>query len=481
MTLAMSTAANLLRMLAAGELSSTELLEHHLELVRARNPAVNAVVALDETRARAAARRADDAHARGESLGPLHGLPMTVKDVFETAGLVTTAGSADLAAHVPATDAEAVARLRAAGAVIFGKTNVPPYAGDLETASEPYGLTRNPWDPTRTPGGSSGGSAAALAAGLTPLELGSDIAGSIRLPSHFCGVYGHLPTFGAVPTRGHIPGAPGSLATSPLGVVGPMGLSPGDLALTLSVLVGRDLACVPGGALPPAGDCRLKGLRIAVWLDNPIVRTSREVKDVLRGLVDQLSDLGAMIDRRPRPPRPFYEAYETYFDLLLGVMSSDFPEPTFRRLTRIATAARPDDDRPVVRLARAVAQPFRQWRAAEERRARIAAAWESLFDDIDLVLTPVAPTTARPHQTDVPPLARELVIDGRPTPYFGQVVWATLASSARLPATVVPVGASGEGLPIGAQLIGPRWSDLTLLTLADRITATTGSLRLPTR
>lgn len=479
--LAVATGQSLVGRQWRGEVSSVELLDAYLDRVRRFNPALNAVVAIDEAGARRAARTADLARAEGRSLGPLHGLPMTVKDVFETADLTTTAGAVELADHVPGTDADAVARLRAAGAVVFGKTNVPPYAGDFQTYNEVYGLTRNPWDLARSPGGSSGGSAAAVAAGLTALELGSDIAGSIRIPCHFCGIYGHLPTWSAVPSRGHIPGPPGTLSTAPLGVVGPMARGVADLELALAVLVGADLAGVPGGALPPVRPAcnRIEGCRIAVWLDNPIVRTDRDVRASLTGLVGLLADRGAVVVDRARPPRPFYEAYQTYLELLLGVLSTDFPERQYRQLARIAAKARPDDDRPVVGLARGVTQSYRAWRAADERRARIAASWHALFEDVDLVLTPAAPVPAFPHLVDGPPVGRRLVVDGRPAPYFGQLVWAGLASVARLPATVVPVGRTAAGLPVGAQLIGPRWADLSTLRFASLVDELTGGYRPP--
>ncbi|MET9301244.1 MULTISPECIES: amidase [Micromonospora] len=479
--LATVSATALLRALDAGAVSSADLVRAHLDRIERLNPAVNAVVAVDRDRALAAAAAADRARAAGEPRGPLHGLPMTVKDVFETAGLVTTAGAPELAGHRPDRDAEAVARLRAAGAVVVGKTNVPPYAGDFQTDNPVYGLTRNPWDPGRTAGGSSGGSAAALAAGLTPLELGSDIAGSIRLPSHFCGVYGHLPTFSAVPTRGHIPGPPGTLGASPLGAVGPMARHPADLDLALGVLVGDDAGGVPGGTLPPAPPAtrRISGCRIAVWLDNPLMRTDRETLRVLREFVARLAGAGALVEDRLRPPRPFYESYEIYLELLLGVLSTDFSDADFAKLARIARRARPDDDRPVVRLARGLAQPYRAWHRSAERQARSAAAWQAVFERVDLVITPSAPLPAYPHQTDAPPLARQLTVDGRPAPYAGQLVWASLASLARLPATAVPVGRTAAGLPVGVQVIGPRWGDRGTLAFAAAVHELTGGYTAP--
>ena len=245
-----ATASQAVTALAEGSLGSAELLEAHLARIERDNGAVNAVVAFDVERARARAARADEDHAAGRSWGPLHGLPMTIKDAFETEGLTTTSGAPELADHVPARDADAVARLKSAGAIVFAKTNLPLYAGDMQTYNQLFGRTNNPWDLTRTPGGSSGGAAAALATGMTLLELGSDIGGSIRNPSHCCGTYGHKPTWGLVSQRGHIPGPPGTMAPADLNVVGPMGRSVQDLVLGLDVL-GVDAFGLPGAVAPP--------------------------------------------------------------------------------------------------------------------------------------------------------------------------------------------------------------------------------------
>ena len=219
------------------DVSSRELLEHYLARVERLNAPLNAVVTLDPDGARLAADAADAATARGEDGGPLHGVPMTIKDTYQTAGIRTTCG---LAAwdHVPDHDAEAVRRLRDAGAVIFGKTNTPTLAGDWQTYNPIFGTSNNPWDTARTAGGSSGGAAAAVATGMTALELGSDIGGSIRLPSNWCGVCGHKPTWGVVPQHGHLPPAPGTLSSTDLAVIGPLARNVDDLELALGVLAG---------------------------------------------------------------------------------------------------------------------------------------------------------------------------------------------------------------------------------------------------
>jgi amidase len=301
---AFADATECARAIRTRDVSSRELLDLLLERVDRLDGPINAVVTVDADAARARADDADRATAAGTSWGPLHGVPMTVKDVWETEGMRTTSGAPELADHVPATDALAVARLRAAGAVVFGKTNTPLYAGDIQTSNEVFGRTGNPWDVGRTPGGSSGGAAAAVAAGLTPLELGSDIGGSIRMPSHLCGTFGLKPTWGVVPSRGHIPGGP---IETDVNQGGPMARSVRDLELGLDVLAGP----VPEDAtawhleLPrPERPVDVAGLRIDVVLDDPDFPVSAEVRDLLRAGADRLLDAGARVEERPLPVPP---------------------------------------------------------------------------------------------------------------------------------------------------------------------------------
>jgi amidase len=268
--LSFAPATRLVAALARKELSSGELLDHYLERVARLNPTINAVVVLDEERAREAARAADEAIAAGRSRGPLHGLPMTVKESFEAAGMRTTCGAPVLADHVSGHDADAVARLRAAGAVVFGKTNLPIWCSEGQTFNEVYGTTNNPWDLTRGPGGSSGGSAAAVVAGLSGLELGSDIAGSIRNPAHTCGAYGLKPSSGVISLRGSVPPQPGALAPKDLSAAGPLARSADDLELALDVLAGpvEEERTAWRLVLPPPRGRDLADFRLAAWLDD---------------------------------------------------------------------------------------------------------------------------------------------------------------------------------------------------------------------
>src|ERR1700761_1795441 len=303
---ATATAAELTSALRDRQISSRELLTYLLDRAGKLNPELNAIVAWDTDRAQAEAAAADEAAARGEFAGPLHGLPMTVKDTFETQGLVTTSGSSELAGYVPQADAVGVARLRAAGAIIFGKTNTPLFAGDIQTYNEVYGRTNNPWDTTRTAGGSSGGPAAAVAAGLTPLEFGSDIGGSIRNPAHYNGVFGLKPSWGIVPVRGHIPGPPGSLIDPDVGVAGPLARGVADLRIALGVTAGPLPADATGWRLdldpgPELHD--LNGLRIATVFSSSadFLPLAADVTASLESFAARARDAGARVAETALP------------------------------------------------------------------------------------------------------------------------------------------------------------------------------------
>lgn len=466
-SLAFQTASELLAALRQRKVGSRELLEHALARVERWNPAVNAVVTLDVERARAAADTADRALAAGEWTGPLHGLPVTVKDSFETAGLRTTCGVPALAQHVPAADAVGVARLRAAGAVIFGKTNTPTWTADWQTTNPLFGTTHNPWDRTRTPGGSSGGSAAAIAAGLSALELGSDIGGSIRIPSHCCGVFGHKPSHGLVPQRGHIPGAPGTLSERDLNCVGPLARSSEDLALALDVLAGPlpELAHAVSLRLPPARAGRLGGFRVGAWLDEPACPVDAEMRGLLERAADALERAGAKLDRRARPEIDFREAVDTYLALLMPIMSLELPEDVARRA--IADGERVPRDAPglLAASARAYASRQRDWLITHERRERMRARWAAFFDDFDVLLCPVilTPTFVQDASEFT---SRTIVVNGETRSYVEHIQWPGLISMALLPSTVIPVGRTAGGLPVGVQIVGPYLEDRTPLAFA---------------
>jgi amidase len=480
-----ATAADLTRALREKAVSSRELLDCLLARVERRNPDLNAVVALDADRARAAAGAADEATARGEAAGrPLHGLPMTVKDVYETAGLVTASGAPALADHVPRADAVAVARLKAAGAIVFGKTNTPLFAGDWQTYNDVYGRTDNPWDLTRTAGGSSGGSAAAVAAGLTPLELGSDMGGSIRVPAHFNGVYGLKPSWGVVPGRGHIPGPPGSLVAIDVAAHGPLARGVADLRTALGVVAGPLPEDAAGWRLAldagPPIDGGVAALRVATVFDEggDFLPLAREVRAGLDAFAGRLADAGARIDAVP-PPVPLAEGLRTWQDLVLPIAGSWLSDRVFAAMAAAADrdpGPGGDRARPVraADQARALTAGYRAWARADERRQRERVAWARLFERYDVVLAPVMPTAAFPHDLDRPLDERVLDVDGAAVAHRVAVAWCAATASVLLPAVTLPTGPTPAGLPVGIQVIGPYLSDLRLLDVAELLDAAAG-------
>ena len=474
------SAGELLAAMDRGELTSVELLELLLARIERWNGELNAVVTLAADEARERAREADSARARGESWGPLHGLPMTVKECIEVAGQPTTSGAPELSDHVPAGDADTVRRLKNAGAIIFGGTNLPIYAGDFQSYNEVYGTTNNPWNPERGPGGSSGGSAAALAAGFTPLELGSDIGGSIRNPAHFCGVYGHKPSFGIVSGRGHVPGPPGQRSRADLAVLGPLARTPDDLAMAMNLLVGpfEEDATAWRVELPAPRHERLEDFRVALLLDLPGRPVAAAVRGRIRAAADAIAAAGATLDEAARPEIDFEDSHDRYLRLLYGVMSSGFPAPVIEGMEAVAAELAPDDRSPNAQLIRGSVGAHRTWLSEHERREHMRARWAEFFETHDLLLCPISPTTAFPHDHS-PIQTRSLQVDEQEIPYMEQVFWAGLATVAYLPVTLVPVGTADDGLPVGMQLIGPYLEDKTPLEFARLIESVVGGFRTP--
>ena len=472
--LASSTATQVVAALRSGAVSSREVLTAMLERIDRWNPELNAVVTLDRDRAFDAAGRADDAIARSGPTGPLHGLPMTVKDAFETAGMRTTSGATEYGQHVPTQDAEPVRRLRAAGAIVFGKTNLPRLAGDWQTANDVFGTTRNPWDTSRVPGGSSGGSAAALASGMSLLELGSDIGGSIRIPAHCCGVVGHKPTQGAVPMRGHIPGRPGSLAPGDLWVAGPMGRSVDDVELGLDVLLHGGLDTAPG-SLPTSPDHAARRPRVALHLDDPTCPVGAEVRRLLHAAAEALERAGAVIVEAPIPS--LASTHPVYGRLMTAAMADD----DALRYARTVIESGRDAGDPSLRYANDVAMTHLEWRTIDEERHRIRALWaEHVFTVVDAVLAPVAPTPAFPHILGGHWSERRLTIDGVERGYSDTMLpWAGLATLPGLPATAVPIGFTTDGLPVGAQVLAARWADRTCFAVARLLEVALGGFVAP--
>ena len=466
--LAFVSATELVRRLKAREFTARALLEFQLDRVARLNPEINAIVYTDLPAARERADQADAALARGEDWGPLHGLPMTVKETNNVAGSPTTYGDPALAEAIPTHSAVIVERLLAAGAILFGKTNVPINALDWQSYNAIYGTTRNPWDLDRTPGGSSGGSSAALAAGLVPLELGSDAGGSIRFPAHFCGVYGHKPTPGIVPVAGNERGA--SLLDNDLVVSGPLARTVADLACALDVLAG------PAGPaakawrldLPAPRATRLAEFRVAYVTDSPVAEVDEPVRAAIRALAERLAGLGARVTADALPFDDHAEHHATYLQLLRGSASARLPQAVFEeavlRLTEPGTNATPY----VARMAQAHVQRHRDWILAEERRAALKRDWATFFERYDVLLAPVTVSAAFPIDEARPREERVLQINGHPVDYNDQLFWAGLATLPSLPATAVPIGFDGH-LPVGIQVIGPHLEDRTTLAFAAEL------------
>ena len=473
--IAPATAAEICQAIRARAISSRELLDQLLARSERLNPALNAIIAWDTDRAMSAAAAADNATVRGELAGSLHGLPMTVKDVFETQGLVTTSGAPELAGHLPEQDAPAVARLREAGAIIVGKSNTPMYAGDWQTYNDVYGRTNNPWDTARTAGGSSGGAAAAVAAGLTPLELGGDIGGSIRNPSHYNGVYGLKPSWGVVPVRGHIPGPPGSLVQVDVGVVGPIARSVADLRTALQILAGPLPEDAAGWRLELDGGQAIGGvseLRVATVFGEgaDVVPLAADVRASLESFADRLAAAGAEVDAVPLPVS-LAEGFSTWRNVTLPILGVGLPDAEFARLAQLENV--PGDD-PALAIGRAMTSRHRSWVNAVELRQHQRVAWAQFFEQYDVVLAPVMPTAAFPHDTDRPLAERVLDIDGIAVPHYVAAAWCCAIGAMLLPAVTLPAGLNQAGLPVGIQVIGPFLADVRLLRIAEILDAAAG-------
>ena len=455
--------------LAARRVSAVELLEQSIARIEGLDKHINAVVVRDFERARRAAIAADEALARGERR-PLLGLPMTVKESYNVAGLPTTWGIPAFKDWQPAEDAVVVQKLKAAGAVIIGKTNVPVALADWQTTNPIYGTTNNPYDIERTPGGSSGGSAAALAAGYVALEAGSDIGGSLRTPAHFCGVFAHKPTYGVVPRRGqNFPRQPAlPSAGDGLAVVGPMARSAQDIALAFDVMAGPDELREGIGwrlALPPARHRSLRDFRVLLIDTHPLCPTAGTIRAALAQLADRLGKERAAVARQSPLLPDLAEATRNYMRLLGPIMTQGRPPEYYERMRSIAATMGPDNQSLDAILVRSANLGWRDWETASNARTRLQSQWATLFKQWDVVLCPVMPTAAFKHD-HAEPNARRLDVDGQSHPYNGNFVWAGLATAAQLPATVAPIGRSDTGLPIGVQIIGPYLEDATTIQFA---------------
>jgi amidase len=476
-------ATDLLAALRAKRVSSKELTDLYIRRIERHDGRLNAVVVRDFERARRQAQSADEAAARGEQ-APLPGLPITLKESINVEGLETTCGVPEWKGYVSPVDAPAAARLRAAGTVLLGKTNVPPALADWQSANPIYGRTANPWDTNRTPGGSSGGGAAALAAGLTALEVGSDIGGSIRVPAAFCGVYGHRPSETLLPKSGQFPMPPLPNAAVVMGVQGPLGRSAGDLELALSVLAGPDVGedIAWRVELPPVRRVRLAEFRVAVLPPIPWLAVDSQITGALDDLASRLVRLGCVVKQtQPEGLGDHREHHGLYRSLLSAVLSARVDEETRRR--RVAQYEKTDDEFSRAHLRGLTGRPgdYLVWNS---RREQYRAAWRAFFRDWDVLLAPAMNVLPYPHiERTWPPgdsdLTLTFTVDGRSVPYLHGFAYSAVSTVAGQPATAFPVGRSREGLPIGLQAIGPYLEDRTPIRFAALLAKEIGGFRKP--
>jgi amidase len=460
------SALRLAQLLRRREVSARELLRLCRSRIETHNPRLNAVILTDYERADQAARASDRRLARGAPSGPLEGVPMTIKESFDWTGTPSTWGALQYRDNIARSDAVAVERLTRAGAIVLGKTNVPLMLADWQSFNEIYGVTNNPWDETLSPGGSSGGSAVALATGMSALEIGSDIGASIRNPAHYCGVYGHKPTFGIVPMRGHF--LPSVFAPSDISVAGPLARSASDLDLALKLLAG------PEGIEAEAWSYRLKApramrlseLRVAVLLSDPMSEVDRPVQDLLSKLADFLRPRVKSLSMAARPEFTTREAMDIYIALLRAATSRRQTDSEFLANAEKVRELAPQDRTYLARMLRAQTMSHRDWLGVNHRRHDLRRRWNEFFKTWDVLLCPAAASAAFPHDHEGERHERTIIVNGARVPTTDQLFWAGYSGAFYLPSTVAPIGLTTKGLPVGVQIIAAEHDDRTAIRLA---------------
>ena len=472
------TATELAKIIREKTASASEVFEAHLSHIAKHNPNLNAIVTLNEEAVRKRAKEADKALTRGEVWGPLHGVPVTIKDVFETAGLRTTSSFKPLANHVPQQDATVVARLRAAGAVVLGKTNMPALALDLQSNSPLFGPANNPYDVSRTTGGSTGGGAAAIAAGLSPLETGSDIGGSLRIPASYCGVFSFKPTEHRVSGAGHIPPTPGAPnGVRHMGTFGPVGRSVEDLRLALTLIAGPDERDweVPPIPLTPVSRRPLHEYRFAWSKGFPGVLVSQETQAAIERVVRTLADAGCKVEQADPPGFDFEIARETWGTILGSEVGAGLP-PIARFLTALQFRMMADKSKGKGSFVRGLSANMPRYVQALTQRDVLIASLEKFLAYWDAWLCPVTSGPAFTHRKTGQPIE----VDGQKEHYFMATTGHTCVFNlAGNPVAALPIGRTKEGLPIGMQVVGRRWQDMEVLTVAEALTQVTGAFQRP--
>ena len=467
--IAFLSATRLSQMLAEKQVSARELIDVYLARIEEHDPKVNAIVWKDAEAARAEADASDARRANSDLKGPLDGIPISVKESFDLTGSPTTWGVPEFRDNTASSDSNVVARYRAAGGNVFAKTNVPFMLADWQSFNEIYGTANNPWDVTRTPGGSSGGTAIALATGMSALDAGSDIGASIRNPAHYCGIYGHKPTMDIVSGRGQA--LPGDRTGTDIAVVGPMARSTQDLKLALGILAGSDGAAARGWTLnlPAPRKTALKDFKVSVVINDAEADVDQPVQDAILALAKWLEDEGATVVMDARPPFTSAEAMEIYTMLLRSATSKrmtdamvDDAHSTLANLPASASVYRR-------RMLEAQLMGHRDWLRWNDRRHGLNAGWETFFQDFDLMLCPAASSDAFPHDHEGERHDRLIEVNGKMVPVTDQLFWAGYFGVSYLPGTVAPIGLTPAGLPVGVQIVGREFDDLTCLHMAGLI------------
>ena len=455
------------RLLRARKISATELLQECLNQYANHNDRINAVVVTQIEAARKAAAAADRRLKKGKALSLFDGLPMTLKESFDWVGTPSTWGDPALKDNYPKRNAVALQRLEDAGAMAYGKTNVPFHLADWQSFNAIYGTTNNPWDVTRTPGGSSGGAAAALATGMSTIEIGSDIGASIRNPAHYCGVFGHKPTYGVVPYRGHL--MPGSVSISDITVAGPMARSARDLTAMMGLLAGTEGIEARGlqARLPKAPQKSFKDFRVAIKLTSPVSEVDAPLQDLLQKLGTFLQKRVKRVSWDARPDFSDEEAYENYITLLRATATKRMKAEEVEAYAAQARALDPHDKSYVAMMTRAFGLSHSDWLKMNERRHQMALAWDHFFDDWDVMLCPIAASAAWPHDQKGERHERLIPVNGKLVSTIDQRFWAGYSCNFYLPATVAPMGQTAENLPCGVQIITRAYGDYTSLRFAE--------------
>lgn len=461
------SATELARLLRAGKLTASALLEDCLGQYEAHNEALNAVVVTDIPRAKKAAAAADRRQRTGKPRGPFDGVPMTAKESFDMAGLPSTWGDPRFKDNIASADAVAMQRLEDAGAVVYGKTNVPLMLADWQSYNAIYGTTNNPWDVTRAPGGSSGGSAVALATGMSALEIGSDIGASIRNPAHYCGVYGHKPTWGVVPYQGHL--LPGVVQPGDITVAGPLARSARDLSAMMKIIAGPVGPEARGYALtlPPAKQKSLKEFRVAVMITDEQSEVDLPLQDLLGRLTQFLGRQVKTLSTTARPAFTTKEAMDVYIALLRSATSRRQSDAEFAANSAKVAASDPQDDSYLTKMLRAYVLPHRDWLKYSERRHQMRLLWDQFFDDWDVMICPAAASAAFPHDHEGERHERKITVNTKRVPTTDQLFWAGYSGCFLLPSTVAPMGLTPQGLPAGVQIITRQYGDYTAIRFAE--------------